>query len=140
MSSELPSGYVFVDTLEQIDIDAVHVFLTASYWALGRTRVQVERSLQRSVCVAVNHNGALAAFARSVTDGIAVAHINDVFVLPAHRRRGLSRMLVQHLIARPELADVKKVTLNTRDAHGVYTALGFTAPVHPQTAMELRRP
>jgi GNAT superfamily N-acetyltransferase len=136
---QLPDGFWFVDDLERIDIAAVHTFLTESYWARGRTRAQVERAMRASVCLAIHSADGLVAHGRVLTDGIAVAHICDVFVLAAHRGKGLSRMLVRALLDRPEIADCKKITLNTADAHGVYAALGFKPLADPSFSMELRR-
>ncbi len=135
----LTDGYVLDDDIARIDIDAVHAFITSAYWSAGRTRALVERSIGRSICVAVYRDDALCAFARMVTDGVAVAHILDVFVLKAHRGRGLSKQMVKFLLDHPDIATVRRITLNTSDAHGLYAQFGFTPFSQPEYAMELLR-
>ncbi len=128
------------DDALRLDVDMIHAFVSASYWAAGRTRAQVERAIARSLCLgAYAVDGAQVGFARVVTDTVAVAHICDVFVLPAHRGKGLGKLLVQMLLDHPDLADVRRFTLNTTDAHGLYAQFGFTPLAHADAAMELRR-
>ncbi len=133
-------GYTISDDARLLDVDMIHAFVSASYWAAGRTRVQVERAIAYSLCLGVyDHDGAQIGFARAVTDRVAVAHICDVFVLPTHRGQGLGKLLMQALLDHPDLADVRRFTLNTSDAHGLYAQFGFTPVAHPDAAMELRR-
>ena len=52
MIRELGDGYELDDDPARIDLDAVHAYLTRSYWAEGRSRETVERlvrSAQRVV-------------------------------------------------------------------------------------------
>lgn len=133
-------GYTISDDARLLNVGMIHAFVCASYWAAGRTRAQVERALRHSLCVgAFDAEGAQVAFARVVTDHVAVAHICDVFVLPAQRGAGLGKALVQALLDHPDLSNVLRFTLNTSDAHGLYAQFGFAPLAHPETAMELRR-
>jgi GNAT superfamily N-acetyltransferase len=82
-------------------------------------------------------DGQLVAFARAVTDGATFAWLCDVYVDRPERGRGLGRWLVG--AARDHLAalGVRRMTLATRDAHGVYAKLGFTPLARPEQWMEL---
>ena len=134
--------YTISDDARRLDLDLIHAFITASYWAAGRSRAQVERAISRSLCLGLYAaDGAQVGFARVITDTVAVGHICDVFVLPAQRGKGLGKLLVQALLDHPDLAEVRRLTLNTSDAHGLYALFGFTPLAHADAtaAMELRR-
>jgi len=62
-----------------------------------------------------------------------------VFVAEPHRRKGLARAMVRFAIDHPELADVRRWVLATRDAHPVYAGLGFGPLTNPDHLMEFRR-
>ena len=128
------------DDAQRLDLDMIHAFISASYWAAGRTRAQVERAISRSLCLGLYAgDGAQIGFARVVTDTVAVGHICDVFVLPAHQGKGLGKLLVRALLDHPDLSGVGRLTLNTSDAHGLYAQFGFMPLAHADAAMELRR-
>src|SRR3954453_19837493 len=90
-------GYTISDDPARVDVDAVHRYLSEeSYWAPGVPRDVVERSIAGSLPFGLYApNGALAGFARAVTDRAVFAYVADVFVLDAHRGRGLGIWLVQ---------------------------------------------
>jgi len=85
-------------------------------------------------------DGRQVGFARAVTDGATFAWLADVFVLPAHRGRGIARGMVTALLEHPELQGLRRWMLATADAHVLYAALGFDAPDHPHRLMERRQP
>lgn len=128
MRRQRDDGYEVSDDPTRIDFDAVHGFLRTSYWSPGVSRATVERAAAGSLPMGLYApDGAQAGYARAVTDRATFGYLADVFVLPEHRSRGLSRFLVRALIEHPELTTLRRWMLTTADAHGVYEALGFTA-------------
>jgi GNAT superfamily N-acetyltransferase len=112
---------------ERLDLDVIHTFLSSSYWASGRSRERVERSIAHSLPFGLYHQGeqrAQVGFARVVTDSATFAYLADVFVLQAHRGRGLGVWLVETVLGVPELAGVRWL-LGTRDAHELYRKFEF---------------
>ena len=107
------------------DAGAIHAFLTRSYWARGITRAQVEKSLEASLCFGLFDGGAQVGFARAVTDRTTFAYLCDVYVLETHRGRGLGKRLIEAVVSHPDLADLRRFVLWTRDAHGLYERFGF---------------
>ena len=76
-------------------------------------------------------------FARLVTDGATVGWICDMFILPAHRGKGLGRWLVECMMAHPDVKDLRRILLNTRDAHDLYTKYaGFRPLLSPESWLE----
>ena len=129
MNRELPGGYELDDDPGRVDVDAVHRFLSEeSYWAAGRSREMVERLVREAArVVGVYHTGSQVGFARAVSDGVAVAYLADVYVLPEHRGRGLGGELVRETVERGRLASVRWL-LHTTDAHELYAQVGFGPP------------
>jgi GNAT superfamily N-acetyltransferase len=124
----------------------VHRWLsTDAYWALGRSRDTVERSVAGSIVfgayevAGAHEQGRQVAVARAVTDGATFAWICDVYVDPAARGRGLGKRLVGALRDHLNRLGVRRMILATHDAHGVYAALGFTPLAKPEQWMELDR-
>ena len=125
----------------RIDVAQVHRWLADTYWSPGIARAQVERAIAGSrVIGAYRGDDMQVGFARLITDGATFGWLADVIVDPDWRGAGIGRRMVEGLLAAPDLADIRRVMLNTRDAHGVYAALGFAAPVRPDFLMERLQP
>jgi len=136
MTHEWTRGeYTITTDPSRLDLDVIHGFLTHSYWAAGRSRERVALSLQHSLPFGLYHRGGQVGFARVVTDYVVVAYLSDVFVLEAHRGRGLGVWLVECTLAVPELRHLRRWILGTRDAHGLYRRFGFVEP-DPGVLME----
>jgi GNAT superfamily N-acetyltransferase len=119
----------------RIDVSLVHEFLRSSYWAEGRSRETVERSIRNSLCFGAYSAGRQIAFARVITDRAVFAYLADVFVVPEFRRRGVSKALMRAILAHPDLQTLRSFSLGTRDAHGLYAQFGFEPVREPQRLM-----
>jgi len=124
----------------RVDTSAVHSFLTASYWAEGVPLAVVERSIRNSLCFGVYRGGEQAGFARVITDRATFAYLADVYVLPAFRGRGVAKWLMECILAHPDLQGLRRWSLITRDAHGLYQAFGFQPLRAPERWMEKHDP
>lgn len=71
--------------------------------------------------------GRQIAFARVITDRSVFAYLADVFVVPDHRGRGVSKLLLDAILADPEVKEVRLFRLATKDAHGLYAMYGFAS-------------
>jgi len=113
---------------ERLDLDVIHAFISSSYWAPGRSRERIERSIAHSLPFGLYHGPAeqraQVGFARVVTDYSTFAYLADVFVLEAHRGRGLGVWLVETVLGVPELEGLRWM-LGTRDAHELYRKFEF---------------
>lgn len=125
---------------QRLDVKTIHAFLASSYWSPGVPISIVERAINNSVCVGAYVAKSQVGFARVVTDKATFAYLADVFVLEAHRGRGLSRQMLQALLQLPELQGLRRMMLATRDAHGLYASFGFAPLSDPSRFMELHNP
>ena len=139
-------SYAIAD-LRPGDRELVHRFLSEdAYWSQGMPREIFDRSLENSLTFAAyaggqaNAEDQLAGFARVVTDRATFAWLCDVFVLPEHRGNGVSKLLMDAVMAHPDLARVRNFMLATRDAHGLYAGYGFAPLAEPARWMAIRRP
>jgi GNAT superfamily N-acetyltransferase len=131
--SRTSAGYEFDDDPARIDRDVVWAFLsTAAYWGRWRGREHVEQHINgswRMVGAYRVDTAAMVGFARAVSDGLSLAYLADVFVLPEHRGRGIGTGLVAAIIEDGPGAGFRWM-LHTADAHGLYAKFGFAAPDH----------
>lgn len=137
MGWDVGEGFELDDDPGRIDVDVVWRYLAdQSYWGRGRSRAFVAETIERSHrVVGAYQDSAQVGFARVVSDGLTVAYLCDVFVLPAYQGRGIGRALVREAVDGGNLAGLKWI-LHTEDAHDLYRKLGFTEP--DRCAMERR--
>jgi GNAT superfamily N-acetyltransferase len=122
----------------RLDVDLIHRWLSEeSYWAKNIPRATVERSIEHSLCFGAYDGDAQVGFARVVTDRAVFAYVGDVFVLASHRRRGVSKQLMEAIRSHPELHGLRRWHLLTRDAHALYAQYGFRALDNPLRHMEI---
>ena len=110
---------------ERLDLDAIHDFLVSSYWAAGMPRADLERAIRNSLVFGVYEGAKQVGFARVITDLATYAYLSDVFVIEGHRGRGISKWLMDCIMAHPELQRLRRFALFTRDAQGLYERYGF---------------
>jgi ribosomal protein S18 acetylase RimI-like enzyme len=124
----------------KLDLDTIYSYLSESYWAKGIPREVVVCSVQNSLCFGIFAGAAQIGFARVITDFATYAYLADVFVLEAYRGRGLSKWLMEYIVAHPQLQGLRRWTLATRDAHKLYEKFGFKPLAKPDNFMELHNP
>jgi N-acetylglutamate synthase-like GNAT family acetyltransferase len=138
---EMRDGYLLSTDKRLIDVTAVHHFLsTLSSWARDITRDVVEQAVAQSFCFGLYRDGRLLAFCRIVSDGVTFGNLVDVFVIPEMRGRGLSKILLRFVMAHPMVPRLRRLTLATSDAHGLYAQFGFGSLSKPENFMEIYRP
>lgn len=127
--------------IEQMDFDVIHGFLSQSYWAKGIPASLQKTALENSWCFAVlNRDNATIAFARLITDRATFAYLADVFVLESERGKGISKMLVEHIMSQPAVQQMRRIMLATADAHSLYEQYGFVPISQPEKLMQVHRP
>jgi GNAT superfamily N-acetyltransferase len=140
MRSELwrRDGYIVSTDGSMLDLEAIHSYLSKSYWAAGVPENVVRRSIEGSLCFGMYKDEEQVGFARVVTDRATFAYLADVFVLEAHRGRGIGKWLVEVILSHPDLQGMRRWMLATRDAHDLYRRYGFAELGQPAIFMERR--
>ncbi len=119
----------------RVDLDVVQGFLTTSYWSPGVPRDVLRRAIEHSLPFSAWRDGRQVGFARVVTDRATFAWLADVFVVPAERGRGISKRILEAVMAHPDLQGLRQFVLATRDAHGLYARHGFQPLAAPERWM-----
>ncbi|MBK8068115.1 MAG: GNAT family N-acetyltransferase [Rhodanobacteraceae bacterium] len=135
----MPTYEICCDS-SRFDIPAIHAFLTTSYWSPGIPLSVVERAIRHSLCFGAFAGDLQIGFARVVTDRATFGYLADVYVLPEHRGRGVSRRIMDAVAAHPELQGLRRFMLATRDAHALYAKYGFQPLSAPDRLMEVLKP
>ena len=119
----------------------IHNYLVnVSYWGGGRSFEKVSKSIDNSICYGLyNESNEQIGFARIVTDYSVFAWILDLFVLEEHQGNSGGKMLMEAIMGHPELQDLHRWGLGTRDAHGLYKQYGFKELLRPDVLMEIVR-
>jgi GNAT superfamily N-acetyltransferase len=145
MTTEWHNGEFSISTDgDRLQIDRIHQFLTKeSYWAKERTRRQTETAIENSLCFGVYESEKgenLIGFARVVSDFATFAYVGDVYITEEFRGRGLSKWLMDVIVNHPNLQNLRRWVLATRDAHALYEKFGFAALRFPERWMEKTAP
>jgi GNAT superfamily N-acetyltransferase len=117
------------DDPARIDPDVVWAFLSEhAYWGRWRDRSEVERQVAGAWrVVGAYADGRMVGFARAVSDGVSIAYLADVFVVPDARGHGVGKALVRAMVDEGPGAEFRWM-LHTADAHTMYERFGFRAP------------
>ncbi|HEY6072758.1 MAG TPA: GNAT family N-acetyltransferase [Anaerolineales bacterium] len=120
----------------RLDLDAIAGMLKRSYWASGRPRERTERALRNSLVFGLYEGDQQIGMARVVSDYSIFAYLCDVFILEEYRGDGLGKWLMETVFGHPDLQGLRRWTLTTRDAHGLYRQYGFDPMASPESWME----
>src|SRR5215469_11854063 len=140
MVEEHRDGYMISTDAEKLNLDVIHGFLSRAYWCEGVPRDILERAIRNSLCFGMYAEGRQVGFARIISDRATFAYLADVFIVETHRGRGLSKWMMQVIMAHPDLQGLRRWSLGTKDAHGLYSQYGFASPKFPDRLMEIYDP
>ena len=120
----------------RLNIDTICEFLARSYWADKRSREVIERSIKHSLNFGIYDGDRQIGFARIVSDLATFAYLGDVFISEDYRGQSLGKWLMETITNHPDLQGLRRWSLATRDAHGLYAQYGFTPLSKPDIWME----
>ena len=124
----------------RLDIDTICNFFTRAYWTQGRPRERTERALSNSLVFGLYDGTKQIGLARVISDYAIFAYLCDVFIHEDYRSHGLGKWLVEAVMSHPDLQGLRRWTLATRDAHGLYRQFGWDELHTPANWMEILHP
>jgi GNAT superfamily N-acetyltransferase len=138
---EVLKGQFIISTdPKRLDLDAICDFLTRAYWAMGRPRERTERACANSLVFGLYDGEKQIGLARVVSDYAVFAYLCDVFIHEDYRAHGLGKWLIETVMRHPDLQGLRRWTLATSDAHGLYRQFGWDDLQNPDKWMEILRP
>lgn len=124
-----------------LSLEYIHQYLSEqSYWAKGIPMHTVKKSIENSLCFGVYKGSNMAGFARVISDFATFAYLADVFIDEAYRGQGLSKWLMEVILAHPELQGLRRFMLATSDAHGLYRQFNFSELANPEYMLAIVNP
>ena len=124
----------------RLDIAAMHSYLSRAYWSEGIPIETIRKAVEGSLCFGLFDGSRQIGLARVITDKATFAYLCDVYVLEEYRGQGLGKWLMEAVRSHPDLQNLRRFILLTRDAHGLYEKFGFTPPKNPTRYMEIAPP
>lgn len=126
-----------------LQVDKIHQFLSnEAYWCLDIPREVVAKAIENSLCFGLyevrNDRKDQIGYARIVTDFASFAWLCDVYVQSSHRKKGLSKWLMECVLSHPDLKGLRRICLATHDAHSLYAKFGFVVANPPGNWMEIK--
>jgi GNAT superfamily N-acetyltransferase len=139
MYETIINDHLFSIDKTKLQLNVIHDYLSKeSYWAQNMPLDIIKKSIEGSICFGVYLKEKQIGYARVVTDNATFGYLADVFILEAHRGKGLSKQLMQFIMAHPDLQGLRRMMLATKDAQGLYKQFGFTALAMPERIMEIK--
>jgi len=139
MYETIITNVLFSTDKTKLQFDVIHAYLSKeSYWAQNIPLEIIKKSAEGSLCFAVYFNHKQIGYARVITDRATFGYLADVFILEEHRGKGLSKQLMQFIMAHPDLKKLRRFMLATRDAQELYKKFGFTSLAKPENIMEIK--
>ncbi len=140
MSDHIRGHYLISTNPDRICLDAVHALLSRAYWSIGIPKGIIARALAGSLPFGIYDTRTTphtqVGIARIISDKSTFAYLCDVFIHESHRGQGLSKWLMEVILAHPDLQGLRRWCLLTRDAQGLYQQFGFGPGSNLTTYME----
>jgi N-acetylglutamate synthase-like GNAT family acetyltransferase len=137
----IKKGFQIATDKKLLDFEIIYKYLNEdSYWAQGIPVERLKTAIENSICFGIYQQDKQVGFARVVTDSATFAYICDVFIMPQFRGKGLSKWLIQTIVNYPDFKGLRRWSLATADAHGLYSQFGFTPISKPDGWMEIFTP
>lgn len=125
-----------------LQISRIHQFLAnEAYWSTDIPYAIVARSIENSLCFGLydtSNGNQQIGYARIVTDFASFAWLCDVYIESDSRKIGLSKWLMECVMAHPDLKNLRRICLATKDAHELYKKFGFEITKTPANWMEIK--
>jgi GNAT superfamily N-acetyltransferase len=135
------ADYVISTDRDKLDLTFIHDFLSKeAYWCIDIPFETVRRSVENSLCFGLYYGTGQVGFARVITDYATIAYLGDVFIIPAHRGKGLSKWMLEQVMGFPDLQGLRRWILLTSDAHELYRRFGWVSIPNPEKWMEVWNP
>ena len=133
---ELKKNLYFSSDPEAMDLDVIYNFIKSTYWGNIRTKEEQKKAIENTLNFGLFYKNDQVAFARVMTDKVFFAYLLDVFVVEAHQGKGWSKLLIENILNTPELLNIDKWMLATKDTHSLYEKFGFNVVKSPEKLME----
>lgn len=128
--------YITTDS-EKLDINIICSLILNSYWGSSRSRDVIIKSIENSLCFSLFHKDKQIGLVRVITDCATFAYLCDVIIDEEYRESGLGTWFMECIFEYPDLKNLRRFLLATKDAHEFYKKFGFDNLKDPDRFMEI---
>lgn len=132
--------YQITTDINQVDIAAVHAYLTRSSWAPGIDEQTVRDGAENSLNFSVLDGEKQIGYARFITDYATFAYLCDVYVLEEYQGKKLGAWLIECVQSHPVTSRLRRMALFTSTAAWLYEKFGYTPVNEPNYTWVITRP
>jgi GNAT superfamily N-acetyltransferase len=141
LSNQSNCDYTLSSKNEDMDIIAIHHYLSNhANWSLNISLETLKKAMENSLNFGVFYHSVQVGFARVITDHASIAYLGDMYILPEHRGKGLSKLLMETIIKYPGLEGLSRWILLTRNANDLYKKYGSKSIAIAERWMEKHNP
>jgi predicted GNAT family N-acyltransferase len=136
-------AYRIVDRIEGAHVDQLLTLYRNEWWSKERKRDDVRKMLAHTDILfgLVDEADTLVGFTRVITDRVYRAIVYDVIVAPGKRGADLGRMLLDAVVAHPDLAGIESLELHCLpELEPFYAKWGFTHNTSGTSTLRRHRP
>lgn len=135
------NGFTITTDRSKMDVFAIHNFLSNySGWSDHIPFDRVKTSIDHSLNFGLFYNDNQIGYAKVISDYSTIAYLGDVYILDQYRGKGLSKKLMDVIMAHPNLQGLRRWILLTATADWLYEKYGFIKAPNPEFYMELYNP
>jgi N-acetylglutamate synthase-like GNAT family acetyltransferase len=137
MNLEYQRDHLLISTDKaKLQLDNIQKALDQTYWAKGICKKNILKSIENSLSYGVYLDGMQIGFARVITDYSTFAYLSDVYILNSYQNQGIASWLMECILTHPDLQNLRRFLLLTKDAHELYKKFGFKEPENPEEILE----
>lgn len=131
------NDYLITSNKAKADVIAIHKWLSEeSYWKKDIAFDVIKDAVENSFCINILFNDEQIGFGRLITDYTTFAYLADVYIVEKHRKKGLSKVMIELMLGLDWVKALRKIMLATLDAQTLYTQYGFVPINNPERFME----
>lgn len=132
-------NFIITNDKEKINLEQLSELFKQTYWAKNISRENMMKIIGNSLCFSLLHNEKQIGFARVVTDYCMFAYLADVIIDEKYRGKKLGQWLISTVTEYPDLKEIRRISLMTKDAQNFYRKFGFENTDEPDKYMEIFR-
>lgn len=119
------NGFRVTNNPDEIKLSDIEALIKQTYWAKNRPSSVIEKAFNNSMNFSLYDDEKMIGYSRVITDYATNAYICDVVIDERYRGKGIGQILIKFTLDHPDLKDIRRVCLLTKDAQGFYSKFGF---------------
>ena len=125
MAHAKSTQFRITDDETQFSMDFMADCLQGTSWRKGAPRDRIEKAIANSLTFGLFHGSRQIGLVRAVTDKALVTWICDLVIVPAYRKQGLGKWIMESIEKHPDIQGTRLVLSSVPELAGFYEKLGY---------------